>query len=124
MGATEKRMEQLGITLPERPRKGKGVVDAVLDGQLLYISAVLPVDENGELVSDPIKIENKKDLKNYYFSYYQEYNEANEEKILKNKELAERIKNEIKAEKSAKKSKNSKKEKNSTAEDGQTEKTE
>ncbi len=50
MGATEKRMEQLGITLPERPRKGKGVVDAVLDGQLLYISAVLPVDENGEPV--------------------------------------------------------------------------
>lgn len=47
MGATEKRMEQLGITLPERPRKGKGVVDAVMDGQLLYISAVLPVDENG-----------------------------------------------------------------------------
>lgn len=82
------------------------------------------LDENGELVSEPIKIESKKDLKNYYFSYFQEYNEANEEKILKNKELAEQIKNEMKAEKSSKKSKNSKKEKNDTAEDGQTEKTE
>lgn len=44
MSETGKRIEQLGITLPVRERKGKGAVDAVLDGDLLYISAHLPVD--------------------------------------------------------------------------------
>lgn len=47
MGETGKRMEQLGITLPIRDRKGTGKVDAVLKGDLLFLSAHLPVDEAG-----------------------------------------------------------------------------
>jgi len=50
MSETGKRIEQLGITLPTRNRKGKGAVDAVLDGDLLYLSAHLPVDVNGKPV--------------------------------------------------------------------------
>lgn len=50
MSETGKRIEQLGITLPVRPRKGQGVVDAVLQGDILYLSAHLPVDAEGEPV--------------------------------------------------------------------------
>ncbi|MFV0414205.1 MAG: RidA family protein [Oscillospiraceae bacterium] len=50
MSETGKRIEQLGITLPVRPRKGQGVVDAVLQGNILYLSAHLPVNEEGEPV--------------------------------------------------------------------------
>ncbi len=50
MGATEKRMEQLGIQLQQTDWRGKGVVDAVLADDLLYLSAHYPVDANGEPV--------------------------------------------------------------------------
>ena len=50
MSETGKRIEQLGITLPVRNRKGKGVVDAVIHGDLLFVSAHLPVDAEGEPV--------------------------------------------------------------------------
>lgn len=47
MGYIETRLQQLGIRLPQKDRKGKGVVPAREAGGLLYISAQLPVDENG-----------------------------------------------------------------------------
>lgn len=47
MSETGKRLEKLGIVLPNRDRKGKAVVDAMIDGDLLYISAHLPLDEEG-----------------------------------------------------------------------------
>lgn len=50
MGATEKRMEQLGIRLQQTDWRGKGVVDAVLTGDLLYLSAHYPVDADGKPV--------------------------------------------------------------------------
>ncbi len=50
MGETGKRIEQLGITLPVRDRKGQGAVDAVLKDDMLYLSAHLPVDEDGRAV--------------------------------------------------------------------------
>lgn len=46
MGHIEKRLDQLGITLPKRDRKGKGAVPVKEAGGLLYVSAQLPVDEN------------------------------------------------------------------------------
>ena len=48
MSETGKRMEQFGINLPIRDRKGTGVVDAVLLGDVLYLSAHLPTDVNGK----------------------------------------------------------------------------
>lgn len=50
MGETGKRIEQLGISLPVRDRKGKGAVDAVLKDDMLYLSAHLPVDAEGKSV--------------------------------------------------------------------------
>ena len=50
MSETGKRIEQLGITLPVRSRKGTGAVDAVLKDDMLYLSAHLPVDVNGNPV--------------------------------------------------------------------------
>lgn len=50
MSETGKRLEQLGITLPVRDRKGKGVIDAVLEGDLLFISAHFPTDADGKPV--------------------------------------------------------------------------
>ena len=50
MSCIEKRIENLGIELPVRDRKGKGAVSAVLDGDMLYISARLPVDGKGNPV--------------------------------------------------------------------------
>ena len=47
MGVTEQRMEQLGITLQQTDWRGNGAVEAVLAGDMLYISAHYPVDENG-----------------------------------------------------------------------------
>ena len=47
MGQIENRLQQLGITLPQKDRKGKGAVPAREAGGLLYISAQLPVDESG-----------------------------------------------------------------------------
>lgn len=45
MGCIEKRLETLGITLPKKDRRGKGVVAArEIDG-MLYLTAQLPVDE-------------------------------------------------------------------------------
>ena len=43
MGVTEQRMEQLGITLQQTDWRGKGAVEAVLAGDMLYISAHYPV---------------------------------------------------------------------------------
>lgn len=50
MGETGKRIEQLGITLPVRSRKGTGAVEAVLKDDMLYLSAHLPVDAKGNPV--------------------------------------------------------------------------
>jgi enamine deaminase RidA (YjgF/YER057c/UK114 family) len=50
MGQTEKRLQNLGIELPVRDRRGTGAVNAVLEGNLLFISAHLPVDEKGDPV--------------------------------------------------------------------------
>ena len=50
MGETGKRMEQLGIALPVKDRRGTGAVDAVLTGDLLFLSAHLPVDAQGKAV--------------------------------------------------------------------------
>ncbi len=47
MSEINDRMKRLDIILPVRDRKGKGVVDAVLVGDMLYLSAHLPVDEEG-----------------------------------------------------------------------------
>ena len=48
MSETGKRMAQFGINLPVRDRKGTGVVDAVLLGDVLYLSAHLPTDIDGK----------------------------------------------------------------------------
>lgn len=50
MSETGKRLENLGIRLPVRDRKGTGAVDAVLLGNMLYLSAHLPVDAEGKAV--------------------------------------------------------------------------
>lgn len=50
MSETGKRIEKLGIELPVRNRKGTGAVDAVLKGDLLFLSAHLPVDTDGNPV--------------------------------------------------------------------------
>ena len=47
MSETGKRVEQLGIKLPVRNRKGSGAVEAVLLGDMLYLSAHLPINEEG-----------------------------------------------------------------------------
>lgn len=47
MGYIDNRLEQLGIVLPKKDRRGKGCVPAKEAGGLLYVSAQLPVDENG-----------------------------------------------------------------------------
>ncbi|WP_230399257.1 RidA family protein [Novisyntrophococcus fermenticellae] len=47
MSETGKRVEELGIKLPVRNRKGSGAVDAVLHEDMLYLSAHLPVNEEG-----------------------------------------------------------------------------
>lgn len=47
MSETGKRLENLGIILPVRDRRGKGVVDAVIKGNLMFLSAHLPVDSDG-----------------------------------------------------------------------------
>lgn len=50
MSETGKRLQQLGIELPKKDRKGSGVVDAVLEGDILYVSEQLPVDTDGKPV--------------------------------------------------------------------------
>lgn len=50
MSETSARLEKLGITLPVRDRKGEGCVDAVLMGDMLFLSAHLPVDVHGKPV--------------------------------------------------------------------------
>ena len=54
MGVTEQRMEQLGSTLQQTDWRGKGAVEAVLAGDMLYISAHYPVDENGTPVMSAV----------------------------------------------------------------------
>lgn len=48
MSQTDRRIKQLGITLPDQDRKGTGAVDAVICGNLLFVSAHLPVDTEGK----------------------------------------------------------------------------
>ncbi|NCB71054.1 MAG: RidA family protein [Clostridia bacterium] len=48
MGSTEKRIEMLGLELPTKLNRGSGVVDARLQGDMLYLSAHLPLDEAGK----------------------------------------------------------------------------
>lgn len=48
MGQTEKRLEQLGITLPAKDRRGKGTVPARQAGDLVFLSAQLPMDAQGQ----------------------------------------------------------------------------
>lgn len=50
MGNIENRLKELGITLPEKDRSGKGAVPVKEADGLLYVSAQLPVDENGVLL--------------------------------------------------------------------------
>lgn len=50
MGQTEKRLRELGIRLPDKDRKGQGAVDAKRAGDMLYVSAQLPVDAEGKPV--------------------------------------------------------------------------
>lgn len=50
IGETGDRMKHLGINLPVRNRRGTGAVDAVLSGNLLFLSAHLPVDSEGNAV--------------------------------------------------------------------------
>lgn len=50
MGQTEKRLQELNIKLPDKNRKGQGAVDAKRAGDMLYLSAQLPVDEEGNPV--------------------------------------------------------------------------
>lgn len=50
MSETGKRLEKLGIELPVRDRKGNGVVDACIKGDLLFLSAHFPVDVEGKPV--------------------------------------------------------------------------
>ena len=48
MGATEKRLEKLGIELPNKLDRGNGVVDARLQGDMLQLSAHLPLGADGK----------------------------------------------------------------------------
>jgi Putative translation initiation inhibitor, yjgF family len=48
MSETGKRIKELGIKLPTKDRRGSGVVDAVICGDILYLSAHLPVDAQGK----------------------------------------------------------------------------
>lgn len=50
MSETGKRLESLGIELPIRDRKGTGKVDAVIQDDLMFLSAHLPVDIDGKPV--------------------------------------------------------------------------
>lgn len=50
MSETGKRLDALGIELPNKNRNGTAVVDAVLEGDLLFLSAHLPVDTEGQPV--------------------------------------------------------------------------
>ena len=50
MSQTNERLQGLGIELPIRNHKGEGAVDAVLEGNLLFVSAHLPVDKDGNAV--------------------------------------------------------------------------
>jgi enamine deaminase RidA (YjgF/YER057c/UK114 family) len=48
MSESQKRLEQLGIQLPDKDRRGTGAVDAVLYKDLLFLSAHLPLQEDGK----------------------------------------------------------------------------
>lgn len=50
MSEISDRIERLNIILPIRDRRGQGTVDAVLVGDMLYLSAHLPTDEEGRPV--------------------------------------------------------------------------
>lgn len=47
MGETEQRLKYLNITLPVKNRRGTGAVPVKQVGDLLYVSAQLPLDDNG-----------------------------------------------------------------------------
>lgn len=50
MSEISDRIERLNMILPIRDRRGQGAVDAVLVGDMLYLSAHLPTDEEGRPV--------------------------------------------------------------------------
>ena len=50
MSETGKRLERLGISLPVRDRRQKGVVEAVVYGDMMFLSAHLPLDAAGRPV--------------------------------------------------------------------------
>ncbi len=50
MGNIEKRLEELGIELPLRDRKGRGNVAVKRCGDLLFVSGQLPLKEDGTLL--------------------------------------------------------------------------
>lgn len=50
MGQVEKRLQDLGIDLPVKDRKGSGAIAAKQVGTLLFLSAQLPVLEDGTLL--------------------------------------------------------------------------
>ncbi len=50
MGQIEQRLEHLNITLPQKDRRGKGTVPVKQVGDLLYVSAQLPLDKDGTVV--------------------------------------------------------------------------
>lgn len=50
MGNIEKRLEELGVQLPQRDRKGKGTVEVKKCGELLFVSGQLPLKEDGALL--------------------------------------------------------------------------
>lgn len=50
MGQTEMRLKELRIELPNKNRKGQGVVSAKRAGDYLYVSAQLPIDSEGKSI--------------------------------------------------------------------------
>ncbi len=65
MGTIENRLEKIGVELPIRNRQGKGVVEAVLVDDMLYLSAHFPVDIDGNPVYVG-KVKDESDIEEAY----------------------------------------------------------